>query len=308
MAPWLVTGANGFLGRHVLDRIGSQDHVFVLGRRPPHGWPLARFLKVDLSDPDVVNEAILNLSPAVVLHLAGKTPPARADQLYQTNVLGTLHLLDALRALKQSVRLILAGSAAELGPVEDADLPVGESYPPQPRDAYGLSKHLAAVAALAAQSPIEVIVARVFNPIGPGLPQSQAFGRFAHELARPGPDPLILQVGDLESKRDFVDVRDVASALVRFAQDGSPGLYHLGTGQSHSVRSGLDHLIACSGRVVKIALDPTLGASQGPRDSRADASRAAREIGWSPTYRWEQSLLDLWNEARLRLTEEGSTV
>ena len=97
--------------------------------------------------------------------------------------------------------------------------------------------------------PLEVMVARVFNPIGPGTPVSQALGRFASRLAEPGPDPLELAVGDLDSRRDFIDVRDVARAMVELAQRGRPGLvYHVGTGQSHRVGDGLDRLVQLSGR------------------------------------------------------------
>lgn len=307
MAGWLITGGGGFLGRHVLDQVRSRDDVIVIGRRVPPGWPVDRFLKVDLGDPDIVREAVQNTRPQVALHLAGRTPPALPDELYRANVLGTLHLLDALRSLRSTIRLVLAGSAAELGPVDDSDLPVSETYVTKPVNAYGLSKHLASVAALATDLPIEVVLARVFNPIGPGLPDSQAFGRFAVELSKPRTLnrsekqlPLTLRVGDLEVKRDFVDVRDVAKALIMLAEQGSPGIYHVGTGRSHFVREGLDLLIHDSRRQVHVEIDPRLYGLPGPRDSRADITRIQSEIGWSPSFEFEQSITDLWNEVSLR--------
>ncbi len=310
MSPWLVTGANGFLGRQVLDRIRTRDEVYVLGRRPPLGWPAHRFLRCDLSDSEGLRHSILGLKPGIVLHLAGRTPPATSEHLYQTNVIGTLHLLDALRALNRPVRLILAGSAAELGPVAEQDLPVGEDYPPCPTDAYGLSKHLAGVAALAAGTPIEVLLARVFNPIGPGLPESQAFGRFARELATPGTNPRRLRVGDLDTRRDFVDVRDVASAIVLLATRGSTGIYHLGTGRSRPVRDGLNLLIELSRLEVELAHDPRVASRPGPSDSRADVQRIINETGWSAGISFEESLVDLWRDVRQRLalTDQGATV
>ncbi len=248
------------------------------------------------------------LRPGVVFHLAGRTPPARPEEFYRDNTLATVGWLDALRGVGQPVRVVLAGSAAELGPVPVADLPVGEDWPCRPRDPYGLSKWLASAAGLAARSPLEVVVARVFNPIGPGLPASQALGRFARALAG-GDGALTLTVGDLDARRDFVDVRDVADALVALAARGEPGrVYHVGTGRSHRVGDGLDRLIALSGRRVAVEVDPAFGRPTGPNDSRADIRRITAEVGWSPRISWNQSLADLWASVQPGLGLTGAIV
>ena len=296
MPVGVVTGGSGFLGSHLLARLGSESirwNLVAVGRQRPSGWA-GRFDQVDLANRDEVHKLMTRLRPSVVWHLAGRTPPASPDEFYQANTLATVHLLDALRSLNQPVRVVLAGSAGELGPVPDADLPVGEDWPCRPVDPYGLSKHLAAAAGLAAREPLEVVVARIFNPIGPGLPTSQALGRFARTLAA-GDGPLTLTVGDLAARRDFVDARDVTEALVALAGRGDPGrVYHVGTGQSHRVGAGLDPLIALSGRAVTIAADPTFPRPTGPTDSRADIARIKAEVGWSPRITWDQSLADLW--------------
>ncbi len=306
MAIWLLTGASGFVGRHVLDVLQAQDEelahgenrVVVLGRRCPSGWPDADFVAADLQDPAGLRRAIGQIAPDFVVHTAGKTPPAPDDELYRANFWGTMHLLHALQPLRKPVRVVLLGSAAELGSVDSADLPVGENHPCDPRDAYGRSKWLATVGGLADRSDLEVLVARVFNPIGPGLPETQAFGRFAARLSEPGPDPLPLSVGDLNSLRDFVDVRDVARATIALALHGRKRLvYHVGTGESHKVGDGLDLLIKLSGRAVQVEVDPSLENRRGPADSRADISRIVAHTGWRPRIAWQESLADLWREA-----------
>jgi nucleoside-diphosphate-sugar epimerase len=303
MPTWLVTGATGFLGSHVLHALGALPgpaaEVVVLGRRRPEGWPASSFVPADLDDAEGVRLAVEPLAPSVVIHTAGRTPPAPADQLYRTNALGTVHLLDALR--QTPARVVLAGSAAELGPVERADLPVGESYPCRPAGAYGLSKWLATAAGLAARPPLEVVVARIFNPIGPGLAATQAFGRFAAGLRAHDPDPLTLIAGDLDSRRDFIDVRDVARALIALATLGRPGLvYHVGTGCSHRVGDGLERLIRLSGRAVHVESRPEPVGARGPIDSRADIRRIVEHTGWRPQISWDQSLEDLWDDAGAR--------
>ncbi len=244
---------------------------------------------------------VADLSPSLVFHLAGQTPPGDPIGFYSRNTLATVHLLDALRAVRKPCRIVLVGSAAELGPVPVEALPVAEDYACRPTDPYGLSKHLATCAGLAAGPPLDVIIARVFNPIGPGLPTTQALGRFSSELAS-GSGPIRLRVGDLGARRDFVDVRDVAKALLGLARLGRPGqVYHIGTGRSRRVGDGLDLIIARSGRDVSIEVDPNSTRSPGPSDSRADIRRVVEQIGWSPETSFEDSIHDLWDDAVSRI-------
>ncbi|MDR3632618.1 MAG: NAD-dependent epimerase/dehydratase family protein [Isosphaeraceae bacterium] len=296
MTRWLVTGGTGFLGTHLLKALEPRgDEVIALGRRAVTPAPSARFHEADLDDPVRVRAAIAEIRPTIVLHAAGRTPPADAYDLYRGNTMATVHLLDALRALDQPVRVVLAGSAAELGPVPCEHLPVAEDYPCRPADAYGLSKFLATSAGLAARPPLEVLVARVFNPIGPGLPATQAFGRFAERLCAGESDPLTMTVGDLDARRDFIDIRDVARAFLALADRGRPGLvYHVGTGGSRRVGDGLDELIRLSGRAVRVVMSPALAGRGGPSDSRADIGRIVAHTGWQPQVAFERSLAELF--------------
>ncbi len=309
MAVWLVTGATGFVGRHVLDaletsvddRSPSQHEVIALGRRCPEKWPRDQFVAADLTDPVLLPALIQGIAPDFVIHTAGRTPPAPDDDLYRANFWATIHLLSALRTLPKPARVVLSGSAAELGPVDAERLPVDETYTGYPRDAYGRSKYLATAAGLAERAPREVMVARVFNPIGPGTPPTQAFGRFADRLTDPDADPLNLVVGDLDARRDFIDVRDVARAMISLALHGRPGLvYNVGTGQSRLVGTGLERLIDLSGRTVRVSIDPALQSRRGPADSRASIERITTHTDWRPTISWEQSLADLWREVERR--------
>ncbi len=298
MPVWAVTGGSGFLGRHLLARLGADSppgvEVVAIGRTCPPELAGSGHREADLDDPAALLRTLDEVRPEVVFHLAGRTPPGLASDFYRTNTLGTLHLLDALKAIARPVRVVMAGSAAELGPVPPEALPVGEAHPCRPADPYGLSKYLATAAALAARGPLDVVVARVFNPIGPGMPDSQALGRFARRLAA-GEGPIRLAVGDLEARRDFVDARDVAEALLKLAVLAEGGqVYHVGTGRSHRVGEGLDRLIELSGREVTVEADPTFAGGRGPADSRADVRRIAGDTGWVARTPWVESLRDLW--------------
>jgi nucleoside-diphosphate-sugar epimerase len=295
MAVWLVTGGSGFLGRHLLAALRSKPDVEVvaLGRKCPNGWPFEAFVRADLERPTEIRSALRAIQPGVIVHTAGRTPPASSDELYRANTLAALHLLDAVRDESPAARVILTGSASELGPVAEDLLPVGEDHPCRPIDAYGLSKWLATTAALTMS--FDLSIARIFNPIGPGQPASQALGKFADQLAA-GASTIV--VGDLEARRDFIDVRDVVEALIALAgQVRARQIYHVGTGRSHRVGDALEHLIKKSGRAVEVRIDPTLARVIGPRDSRADITRILTETDWRPRIEWEQSLDDLWHDA-----------
>jgi GDP-4-dehydro-6-deoxy-D-mannose reductase len=309
MAVWLVTGTNGFVGRHVLDALNggtrgpsqSEITVDVLGRRCSPNWLEDSFVAADFTDSDTLHEAIERIAPDFVIHTAGRTPPASDEELYRANFWATIHLLSALRSTRRPVRIVLSGSAAELGPVDPALLPVAETYSGYPRDSYGRSKRLATSAGLAQRAPLQVVVARVFNTIGPGMPPTEAFGRFADRLTDPDPDPLDLQIGDLDARPDFIDARDVARAMIALALRGRSGLvYNVGTGRSRPVREGLERLIHLSGRSVRVRVDPTVQNRRGSADARANIDRIVSHTDWRPAISWEQSLDDLWREVEAR--------
>jgi len=305
MATWLVTGGTGFLGRHALAALRSRagDEVWALGRRCPPGWQASRFVAADLDWPEALAAAVREVRPGFVVHAAGRTPPGDSDSFDRANRQGAVNLLDALFKAGRPCRVVLAGSAAELGPVPVEALPVGEDYPCRPADDYGLSKWRATRAGLSAPRPLEVMVARVFNPIGPGQPVGQAFGRFAARLL--DPTPGVLHAGGLDVRRDFVDVRDVARAFLALAERGAAGrVYHVGRGVSQRVGDGLDRLLRRSGRDLPVRVD--LSTPSGPADSRAAVGRIFAETGWRAVLPFGRSLDDLWDEAagasRLPLT------
>ena len=298
---WLVTGGSGFLGGAVLQALrergeSGSDRVVALGRHHPGGWPLEDFVRADLDDREGLQRAIARIAPSIVIHAAGKTPPAPSSELYTSNTRATAFLLHALHSQGRPCRVVLAGSAAELGPVPSESLPVDEIHPCRPRDAYGLSKWAATKLGMSAKPPLEVISARIFNPIGPGLPTTQAFGRFAALLAAPGHDPVTMSVGGLDARRDFIDVRDVAEGMVALAQTGRAStVYNIGTGISHTIGEGLEVIIRLSGRDVDVEVK---GMATGPSDSRANIGRILTETTWAPQISWEQSLRDLWDHAK----------
>lgn len=305
MPTWLITGAGGWLGGYVLDALrptlAADDRLIVLGRNRPAALAKGQFISADLDDINGLKRAVCEIGPDYVLHVAGKTPPASDHEMYETNVLGTERLLQALRELGKTARVVVVGSAAELGPIQPVDLPIVEDQPCRPTLAYGRSKLEATTLALRSWGELQVVVGRVFNLIGPGSPASLAFGRFAAQLAASSAASVDIQAGRLDSRRDFVDVRDAARALIALAERGRPNrIYNVASGRSYAIQEGLDQLVTLSGRTVQVAFDAGTQRTGDPDDTRADISRIADEVGWRPEIPFERSIADLWGSALAR--------
>lgn len=296
---WVVTGGTGFLGRFVVPelraRLGAERPLILGGPSPRAGDP-TDLVRCDLRDPEAIAKALAGVAIDGVIHLAGKVPPA--DDLHDANVTPALNLLTALGAGERPVRFLIAGSAAEYGAVPNDVLPVSEERSFSVAGEYGIAKRIATDAVLAAGPPIEPIAARIFNLIGPGMPESLAFGGFAAQLARSRERPVRIRAGNLAAERDFIDVRDAARALVDLALRARPGrAYNVATGIARTVRSGLELLIRAAGLEVVVAADDQYRHSPSGLRSVADISRIQSEIGFAPEIDFERSIQDLWAHA-----------
>jgi nucleoside-diphosphate-sugar epimerase len=184
----------------------------------------------------------LSVNPHVVVHLAGVSVAPTYRDLYDANVVFAANLLDASLAMAHKPRVLVAGSAAEYGPVPLAQQPVREDsrVPPQHslwRQQAGPDDH---TPCCGSSRGLPVVIARLFNPIGPGMPKSLALGSFAHQIAQMGTRGGVLSTGDLDAVRDFMDMYELLQASGRLVVEGLQGhggREHLHGGGAASFRS-----------------------------------------------------------------------
>jgi len=309
----LITGVAGFVGGHMVDflRREAPDAVVVgLDSRPGRrAQSLAiEIVQADLEDASSVRAAIARVSPDRVIHLAAQSSPQRSwedpERTLHTNVLGMLHLLEAARVQPAAPRILAVGSADEYGLVLSHELPLREDAPLRPASPYAASKVAAGYLALQyALSPgLPVVRTRTFHHTGPRRGEQFAESSFARQLAEieAGQRPPRLEVGNLESVRDFTDVRDVVRAYWALLDRGARGeVYNVCSGRGVKLGELLQGLIALSGLRVEVHVDPArLRAADAPI-LIGDPSRLRAATGWEPEIpidRTLRDLLDYWRE------------
>jgi len=304
----LVTGASGFVGRHLCAALASDgwDVVAAGASHESEG-----FLPIDLRDASTLRGALDIARPDTVFHLAAMAAvtDALADPqgVADVNVGGTERLADAIAGYVADggamPRLLFTSSAEVYGRRPPEEYPIVETLEPRPENPYAQSK-LAAEGVLhdAAARGLDVVIARAFNHIGPGQDEKFAIASFAGQLARiAAGGPNVIMVGNLEAKRDFLDVRDVVAAYVALARDGASGeTYNVCSGTAIAMREMLGMLIAQARVPVEVREDP---ARMRPSDTPVAYGSAAKlraATGWTPRYRLERTLRDAYEDARER--------
>jgi GDP-4-dehydro-6-deoxy-D-mannose reductase len=306
MTRTLITGVNGFVGGHLARHLVELGETVVgVGRGDPSATTQA-LRECGLSyhtcslDTHELRALLESTQPDTIVHSAF----ARTATSYETNVVGTSSLLDAVASSTRSIRVVIVSSSAIYGESRTRS-PVTEESPVRPVTPYGVSK---AVADLTARQVFEatglpIMRARLFNIIGPGQRGDYLTAVCARQLAEiERGTRRSLALGNLESYRDFLDVRDLVRAIVAIAERGESGeAYNVCSGEGVAVRSVVDRMIGFA--TATVTLEKALVASDAS-DVTFQAGSFAKlraRTGWSPAMPLEQSLRDILDDWRRSL-------
>jgi GDP-4-dehydro-6-deoxy-D-mannose reductase len=317
MIRFLVTGATGMIGSHLVEHLLGQAPGEVLGTSfgvgalPPPGLPLTA---LDVRDAEAVRDCVGRTRPAVIYHLAAQSLPTLSWRdpwtTMETNVQGTVNVFEAVRAVRASgdaeydPMVVVACSSAEYGAsLTPERVPIDEDAPLLPLHPYGVSK--VAQDLLAFQywrnERIRTIRARIFNTTGPRK-TADVVADFAGRVAailRAGDGTL--RVGNLEARRAILDVRDLIAALTLLAAHGEPGeAYNICAETARPVGDLLPILERLAGRALPVETDPAL---LRPSDEpvilgRTDKLRA--RTGWRPRMSLEETVRAVFEDAMAR--------
>ncbi|QYR52736.1 GDP-mannose 4,6-dehydratase [Lysobacter soyae] len=293
----LVTGASGFVGKHV-------SNAALEERLDWRVLPLKKGL--DLRDMRSLSTWIKANHFDGVLHLGAQSFVPRAfenpEETLEINLLGTLHLLQSLSQVGFSGPFVYVSSGDVYGAVPEGTLPISEELRPAPRNPYAVSKVAAEHLCLQWQRTegIKAIIARPFNHIGPMQGSSFVVPSVASQIIeakRKKCSRAEISVGNIDVTRDFTDVRDVVAAYARLLEDGRAGeIYNVASGKERTIRELIESLSVLAELPVTLRSDPAKMRSGEQRRVVADTSKIQRDIGWRAAIPMEQTLKDILSQ------------
>lgn len=299
-----VTGARGFVGRTLLALASAPD-----APQPFTRWEIIPASPdMDLRHPETIKAEIERVRPDAVLHLAAQSfvPESFRDPVatFDTNFLGTYHLLAMLKASGFVGRMLYVSSGDVYGWVPEDRLPIQETCLPEPRSPYSVSK--IAAETLCGQwtrsEGADILIARPFNHIGPGQDKRFAISDFAAQIVeiRRGLRPAMLTVGDIDVTRDFLSVRDVLRAYVMLLEHGQAGqIYNVCSGEERTLRAMIESMARISGVSLEIQVDQSRLRPNEQRRVVGDSGLLRAHTGWKPEDAMEnilKDILDYWEK------------
>jgi len=308
----LVTGVEGFVGHHLVASLSKRfPEARLIGTRYKDSEPSPGNIKLDIRDAQAIDRAIGEFAPDGVVHLAAISQAQEAQQAvratFDVNLGGTMNIAEAMRLHVPQARLLFVSTAEVYGgSFLTARGAVDERAVIDPMNAYAASKAAAELfIAQMARHGLRAIRLRPFNHIGPGQSDRFAVASFVAQIVNieNGRQEPVLSVGNLDAKRDFLDVRDVASAYVKAMAaanlDGGAVL-NIASGEARRIGDILESLLKRAKVAIRVMLDPTRLRAVDIPIAVGDAGLARDLLAWAPKIPFEQTLADMLQAQRAK--------
>jgi len=307
----LVTGAEGFIGSHLVNFLHA-DGWKVIGAYLNQGpatlarLPNVRFEQCDLRNGQRVSQILSEHQPTHIFHLGAQSLPtlswSNPVETFESNIMGSLHLFEAVRRSRKPPVVVSACSSAEYGHVPPAAIPVTEEQAFRPSHPYGISKVCLDLLAREyfLDYKIPAVNLRLFNTTGPGK-TSDAPSDFVRQLVRikKGLQPPVIEVGNLKPHRAFLDVDDTVRGFYLAALKGKRGeAYNLCATKTHEIGELLRTAIRLSGVKAEIRPVPRLMRPSDEKIIFGSTRKIRKDTGWKPLKSIEQtlkSMLEYWD-------------
>ena len=306
----LITGITGLIGSHLAEYLLSLGDVEVFGfkRWRSQTENIAELaskttlLEGDIEDPYSVQRALERSLPDRIFHLAAQSYPSESWDApvatFNTNVIGTIHLLQGARKIVPEAQVLIACSSAEYGFISPDEVPITEDHPLRPLSPYGVSKVAQELLGLQYHLcfGMKVYLARFFNQVGTRQGDRCSIQTFARQIAEAemtGGRGIVYH-GNLSPRRDFLDARDGVRAIWLLMERGQPGKpYNICSGQARQMKAILEELIDLSPATVQAQVDPSRLRPVDEPILVGDRSRLTQDTGWEPQVPFSQTLRDV---------------
>lgn len=304
----LVTGAEGFIGSQMVQFLHRKGwnvvgSYLVDGPVPFPKLPNLRFVRCDLRNGQRVTQILAQYQPTHVFHFGAQSLPTLswADPVttFESNVMGSLYLFEAVRHAKRRPVVVSACSSAEYGSVPESSIPVKEEQPLKPLHPYGISKVCLDLLAREyfLDYKIPAVNVRVFNTTGPGK-TNDAPSDFIRQLVaiKKGLQPPVIEVGNLKPHRAFLDVKDTVRGFYLAAAKGKRGeSYNLCASRTYQMSELLDAAIWLSGVKAEIRPVPRLMRPSDEKIIFGSTQKFRKDTGWKPLISIDQTLKSMWD-------------
>ncbi len=298
----LITGITGFVGRHLERFLKDKAEVYGTSRA---NRSENHIFRVDFQSETEIAELMNKLEPTHIFHLAGlssvKDSWERKTDFIEANVMGTIHLLEAVRKTNRGIKVVTIGSSEEYGKIPPELDKVSEEMRLDPSSPYGISKSAVSMLAKLYHESygLDITHARPFNHIGPGQRQGFVTTDFAYQIAlinKGKTKTAAMRVGNLKVARDFTDVRDIAEAYYLLACSGTAGeIYNVCTGKGVYIEEILEILSNFSDKKIEYEVDPArLRVADVPR-LVGNPEKLMILTGWKPKKKLEDTLRDIYH-------------
>mgnify|MGYP000911375058 FL=1 len=302
MKKVLVTGIDGFVARYLYDYLLKSGYdVYGTTINEIYTNDKIKIFKMNLLNAENVNNVIKNIKPNMIFHLAGQSAVGLSWQkpvlTIDVNVNGTLNLLEAVKNNNINPKILIVGSSDQYGIIKPEDCPIKETQLQIPQSPYGISKktqeELGKLYVKAYK--MNIIFVRAFNHIGAGQGENFVIPDFASKIVKieKGADP-ILKVGNLDTWRDFTDVRDIVKGYLMLLKNGKVGeSYNIGSGNVIKVKDILKKLISLSYKEIKVEIDKEKFRPVDVPIVQCDNTKIKKDTGWSPEISIDKTLKDV---------------
>ncbi|GGI46256.1 dTDP-glucose 4,6-dehydratase [Paenibacillus marchantiophytorum] len=309
----LITGASGFVGK-VLSQTMMEENIDVLGLSRSTGFTNNKEndqYKCDILDKFKLKEIISTYRPDYIVHLAGPAfiPDSfnRPQKTYEIIFNGTLNVLECVKELELDTKVLYVSSADVYGGNSKTFLTEDEHF--DPRSPYSAAKACSELLCRQFTNSygLNTVIARPFNHTGPGQSKDFVCSSFAHQIAAmEGEKEKKLHTGNIDVKRDFLDVRDVVNAYINLLTNGVSGeTYNISSGKATSIRDIIDMLFKeASINEYDIIIDPLKVRDNDIPIRVGDSDKLRALSGWAPKYKIEQTIADIfhyWKEKSLHV-------
>ena len=307
----LITGITGFSGYYLYNKLCEENNEIwgIYKRVSNEHFKNAHMIECDITDYNLLCKIVEDIKPDCIYHLAAFVHVGRTDlgveEMFHTNVIGTVNLLRAVQNIVQTARILITGSAEEYGMVKQEEMPIKECCGLNPRNLYGLSKKLQEDTGMYYYRlyDLDIVFTRTFHYFGPYQPLNFVFADFASQIIDiENSSSDYIDVGNLSAERDFTDIRDVVGAYKLIMEKGRKGeVYNVCSNSLISINEILKKYLKYAKKEIRINIDENkLRPLDVPRF--IGDNHKLKSIGWETKLNIDgtiKEILDCWRKNKL---------